>query len=477
MQNRCFGILTLIWFALLLPDLSARYSFGWDSSQFDRGAVHFDIARHQPHPPGYPLWCLSIRALAPIVGNPNRAQVVLAMLFTIAALGFFRALTRDLLGERIALAATALLAFSPFVLLYANSSQIYAVDLFASCFGGWLAAALRSGRTRFLIPGFAVLALTAGFRPSGVTFLLPFLCFALWPAALNQPLRAMAGIAAGAAVWLAWLVPTALSAGGFVAYHALTDAEVAGSVQKTSIFYGAPPVVHFKMVIAVCVYFAIALAGFAIPLAVALWRRRATFAGSLSPSCTPLFFLLWLAPNLAFLFLLHGFGSRGYSMLSLPPLAILFAWFARHALSDTAVPLAGIGVFLLVSFFPFERYIHSEDIAMLFLRSTPRITRLIEAEQRELRSLIDSMPGRADQKLMFCLCPQFEAPNMRTVTFDFADVAWIEGYSPDTSIPAGVRSLGWVCKGRTLPSAIRERFPQVHPFGGNELYSLWTVVR
>lgn len=93
-HQRLFPLLAMIWVALILPDLGTRYSFGWDSSQFDRAVSDFDIARHQPHPPGYPLWVLALRALSPILNNPNRAQILLAVLFTLAGLAFFRAVAR-----------------------------------------------------------------------------------------------------------------------------------------------------------------------------------------------------------------------------------------------------------------------------------------------------------------------------------------------------------------------------------------------
>lgn len=51
--------LALLWLALALPQVDTRYSYNWDSSQFERGVEHFDISRHQPHPPGYPLWILA----------------------------------------------------------------------------------------------------------------------------------------------------------------------------------------------------------------------------------------------------------------------------------------------------------------------------------------------------------------------------------------------------------------------------------
>ena len=78
--------LALLWFLLRIPHFGARYSFDWDSSQYARGLAEFSVAKHQPHPPGYPLWVLSARWLAPLAGGPMQAQIALAFLMALAGL-------------------------------------------------------------------------------------------------------------------------------------------------------------------------------------------------------------------------------------------------------------------------------------------------------------------------------------------------------------------------------------------------------
>ncbi|WP_321472286.1 glycosyltransferase family 39 protein [uncultured Paludibaculum sp.] len=491
-HQRFLWMLAILWGATLLPYLSPHYSFGWDSSQFDRAVTDFDIARHQPHPPGYPLWVVALRGLAPILGNPNTAQVVVALLFTLAGLWFFRALARDLLGERAAWPATLLVAFSPLICLYASSSQVYAVDFFVSCFAGWVTRELGLGRTQRAVPSLAVVALAAGFRPSGVVFLFPLLGIGLWQCCRKQPGRAVMGILAGAACWLAWLTPTALLSGGFGALAALNHDQVQRSFSKTSVLYSAPAIVHLHMAIDVCVYFAVAIAGFLPALAAALWprdRRVVDEPARSGPSwATPTFFALWMAPNLALIYLFHC-SQPGYLLLSLPPLFLLLAWLARHTIGDLRLAAAGIAVALLVGHFPYERFMDPAQTTLPFvvLRATPRISGLVEASQREIRSLIDAMPGRPEEKLVFCLLRRFEAPNIRTVTYDFPDVAWadlggpgLRVFLPGQDVPlsrpsASVRSVGLVCDGAGLPATVRAQFPGAQRVAGNQLFSFWTV--
>jgi 4-amino-4-deoxy-L-arabinose transferase-like glycosyltransferase len=479
------GVLALLWLALALPHVNTRYSFNWDSSQFERAVQHFDISRDQPHPPGYPLWVLALKGLTPLTGGrANSAQVILALLFTAAALLFFRSLAHRILGDNAGLAASVLLGFSALVCLYAITPLTYAVDLFASCSIGWLAARLWLGEARWAPLAFALAAVTAGFRPSGATLLLPLLSFALWRAWRKQPLYAAAGLFAGAAFWLAWYVPTALLSGGFAALAAIDRNQVIAAARTTSMFFGAPLTVHAHMLADVCIYFALALAGLALPLA-AQWRARRPGRTMALPAAL-LFFALWLCPNLAVICLFHC-GEPGYVLLSLPPLVLLGAWLASPVWNRPQWIVAAAVVGLASGYYPYERFINPAVATLPYqlLRASPRLPGLLESSQRQLRELIDSLPGRSEEKLIFCMRQRTEAPNIRTVTYEYSDVAWADFDGPGLRVfaprggalsdrlPASVRSVGWLCDGAGLPPALRARFPQTRRLAGNALFSFW----
>jgi hypothetical protein len=111
-----------------------------------------------------------------------------------------------------------------------------------------------------------------------------------------------------------------------------------------------------------------------------------------------------------------------------------------------------------------------------FLRATPRIVWLTESSQRELRALIDAMPGQPREKLVYCLLRRSEAPNFRTVTYDFADVAWVDSAGGSLpSPPPGIRSAGWLCEAGVSPGAVRAQYSAVRRNGGNQLFSFWTA--
>jgi Dolichyl-phosphate-mannose-protein mannosyltransferase len=483
------SVLALLWLALALPHVDTRYSYNWDSSQFERGVEDFDISRDQPHPPGYPLWILALKGLTPIAGGrANCAQVILALLFTFAALVFFDSLAQQILGDNAGLAASVLLGFSALVCLYAITPLTYAVDLFASCSIGWLAARLWRGQVRWAPLAFALAAVTAGFRPSGATLLLPLLVLALWRAWRKQALYAAAGLVAGAVFWLAWYVPTALLSGGFAALAAMDRKQTIGAGRATSIFFGAPLAVHAHMLADVCIYFALALAGLALPLA-AQWRKRLRCPRPAMPfAAAPAFFALWLCPNLALICLFHC-GEPGYVLLSLPPLVLLGTWLASPVWNRQRWIAAAAAVGLASGYFPYERFINPAVATLPYqlLRASPRLPGLLESSQRQLRELIDSLPGRSEEKLIFCIRERTEAPNIRTVTYEYPDVAWADFSGPGLRVfaprggaladrlPASVRSIGWLCDGAGLPPVLRARFPRTRRLAGNALFSFWAA--
>ena len=50
-----------------------------DSINFALGVRHFDVAAHQPHPPGYPLYILMAKGLSTVVGSEVTALSVLSV--------------------------------------------------------------------------------------------------------------------------------------------------------------------------------------------------------------------------------------------------------------------------------------------------------------------------------------------------------------------------------------------------------------
>ena len=109
-------LLALLFLALHLPYLPQSLE-DVDSINFALGLHAFDVARHQPHPPGYPLFIAAARAVRLLVGPDARALALVSVVAgTIGVVGIAALLRR--LGAGILAAALAVAA--PLYWLTAN---------------------------------------------------------------------------------------------------------------------------------------------------------------------------------------------------------------------------------------------------------------------------------------------------------------------------------------------------------------------
>src|SRR5262249_31331666 len=158
----------------------ARLLPTWDAVQFALALDHYDIAAHQPHPPGYILYVAAARLVRLVVGDPAQSLVWLSIAASGAAVFLVYWLAWVLYGPLPAGLAAGGLAASPLFWFYGEVGLPYAVEAALACLvatqawparRGWPGAALRSA---------VALGLAAGVRQS----LLPLL-FPLWAAAVG----------------------------------------------------------------------------------------------------------------------------------------------------------------------------------------------------------------------------------------------------------------------------------------------------
>ncbi len=446
--------LALLWIALRIPHFQARYSFDWDSSQYARGITEFNIVKHQPHPPGYPLWVLSARALTHLTGGAMQAQILLAFLITLLGLAMFYALARQLLAGDAALICAILLAFSPAVALNSSIPSTSIVDLLSSSVAGYLAFLDPRRRPWRIAACLIALAALAGFRQSGVAMLMPLIVIALalhWRAAGRQ-------IATGAAlaflVFLGWYVPLAESTGGSRHLSALTSAQFHNAAQGTSIFFGASLFQHAGMIATVTIYIAMNLAPWLIAWGPGLrwrsvpWRRYA----------------LWMAPTLIVVLAIH-IGRVGYLLLIFPPMLL---FFANVSAPRFRAAILAVLVSLAISYFPYGGFQQSKlwPLNYIFYRSTPRIALDVEASQRNLDRTFRDLERSGAPQPFVCARDLPEAPNIRTVTYDFAYLHWV---LPEAA-PAGPAI--WLFDQRGPNPALR-RVYRWRLITGDPLSSLW----
>lgn len=190
----------------------------WDAIQMALGLEDFDMALHQPHPPGYlaPMavaWVLRAMGLA-----ADLAMQVQSVLATALAAVALLALGRRLGTAGEGILAALLFVMHPVTLFYAVSGETYPAEaVFAVLLvGAGLRVEPGASRAR-LAAFFALYGLSGGVRQSLPLFFLPFAVWRLVTACRHGPgvARRVAICIVSAAVGVfVWIVPLLGLAGG-----------------------------------------------------------------------------------------------------------------------------------------------------------------------------------------------------------------------------------------------------------------------
>lgn len=340
---------------LRLPFISNAL-VNWDAVQFALATRSFDLARHQPHPPGYILYVGWGRLLTWVTGDANTAFVLTSLIAGSLSVSLLYLLGRELIGGRTALVAATLFALSPLVWYYSIVALTYAVEalfelvvvwlcwralahppdrpraeataragtLRARLSAGRLFAPVHAGEREVLLAAFA-LGIAGGVRQSTLVLLLPLWLFVAWQTGGRRAV--VWGGAVLTATCLAWLVPLIWLAGGPVEYvhDGLSLLGFVGS--KTSVLAAGPDALLGNLAqvgggLLIGLNLGVLLFG------LGLLRRR-----MLRPRLSRrhwLMLALWTGPALG-VFVLGHIGQVGYLLLVLPAACLLLAMYVEAA--------------------------------------------------------------------------------------------------------------------------------------------------
>ena len=92
----------------------------WDETLFARGMLHFELAAHFPHPPGFPGWLAIGRLLLPLAGTPLRALQLASAGFSLLAFLPLFMLGRKVAPPAVATTSALLVLFLPGTWLFAE---------------------------------------------------------------------------------------------------------------------------------------------------------------------------------------------------------------------------------------------------------------------------------------------------------------------------------------------------------------------
>jgi 4-amino-4-deoxy-L-arabinose transferase-like glycosyltransferase len=307
----------------------ARMLYNWDAVQFALALKEYDIAKHQPHPPGYILYVGLGRMVNWVLQDATASYVLLAVLFSGATTFVVYFLAHTVYGRVTALAAATLLAVSPLFWFYGSVGLTYAAEALCASTVAYFAfrASRGSAGDAWLAAGY--LGLAGGVRQSILLLLFPLWIAGVWAGGGRRRRTAVIGMAIIAAGVLAWFLPMIWLTGGLGRYLAASW-QLADSVVKPTSIVAGPLEVTLRqsryLLESVLVGLGpLALAVFLLPFYLRShgWGRR---EGLL---------LVWTLPPVLIYTLVH-FGQAGYVLTFLPALVILLSRVLVAALADAA---------------------------------------------------------------------------------------------------------------------------------------------
>src|SRR5687767_2940889 len=111
MLRLALGVLVIL-AATRLP-LAPRYLYYFDSVNFALAIDEFNPSKHQPQPPGYPLFVALLKVVRPLVPSVELTFLVAGVLVGAAAAVLLYRFTADMFNTRAALIAVTLFVFNP----------------------------------------------------------------------------------------------------------------------------------------------------------------------------------------------------------------------------------------------------------------------------------------------------------------------------------------------------------------------------
>ena len=238
---RTAGVASLLLFLALHLALLPRTLEDLDSINFALGVRHFDVAHHQPHPPGYPVYIAlskastaSLRALGIDAAAPRGLALWSAVGATAslpALILFFTAVENR---RRLAIWATVVTAAAP---LFWFTGVRPLSDMAGFAAGAWALALFVSPSPGRLVAGALIAAIGVGIRSQIAVLTMPlFLYVLVAPSRLTVRDRVLA-IAAASVGTLVWAIPLIVVSGGPAAYLAALGSQAGEDFSGVSMLW------------------------------------------------------------------------------------------------------------------------------------------------------------------------------------------------------------------------------------------------
>jgi hypothetical protein len=214
--------------ALLFVGLAALFALtrshwldDWDSINFALALDDFDVTRHRPHPPGYPLYVAAGKLVHLVIADHAAALTLVSSLAGAAVASMFYFLDRRQNSWPVAICATLIMALSP---LFWLQSGLALTDMFGMVFVlAFLLVEGTSPRTprgelaRRIACG-VIAGLALGARPHIAFLIVVYWCIRAVSSRSVGATHVLTAAVAFLAGVVAWLIPASMATGGIETY-------------------------------------------------------------------------------------------------------------------------------------------------------------------------------------------------------------------------------------------------------------------
>ncbi len=348
------GLLVLLGLISRIP-FRSEILYHWDSVNFAYAIREFNVAKEQPHPPGYIVYVWLSRLVDAVLHDAQTTLASISLVASVLAVVALFYLGRAMFDRRTGLVAALFLATSPLFWFYSEIALPHTLDTLLVIVSVWWLYETMQGHQRYLYPAVIVLAIAGGVRQQTLVFLAPLLLFALRRVGWKRFLTA--GVL-GVVICLAWFIPLIILNAGFSNYMRVMGEFGNHFQSSTSVFVGAGWWGIRRNVIKLTLY---TLYGWSLAILPAIiyviarirrleWPRHWEKA---------IFLLLWIGPTLGFYTFIH-MGQQGLVFVFLPALLLLsavgltrlLATQSRRLIATAALVALNIGIFCLGPEYP-----------------------------------------------------------------------------------------------------------------------------
>jgi 4-amino-4-deoxy-L-arabinose transferase-like glycosyltransferase len=108
----------------------SKYLYDWDSVGYALAFNNYNIALHQPQPPGYILYVALGKLVNFFFYDPNVSMIFISIIISIFTVILIYYLAKQLFSKNIAILSSFLFIFTPFFWFYGEIASVYIFGAF-----------------------------------------------------------------------------------------------------------------------------------------------------------------------------------------------------------------------------------------------------------------------------------------------------------------------------------------------------------